>query len=105
VAFAQAFGAYASIGIEYGFHLSATRAVARNRDSTSKPANLVAGVMGVRLLLAACAVVIALIFESSIPLFRANPVLLWAPVFWLCFPRPVLRSLAYPRPWPQQKFS
>jgi PST family polysaccharide transporter len=29
VAFAQAFGAYASIGIEYGFHLSATRAVAK----------------------------------------------------------------------------
>ncbi len=82
VAFAQAFGAYASIGIEYGFHLSATRAVAKNRESTSELANLVAGVMGAKLLLAAAAVLVALFLESWIPLFRANPVFLWAAVFW-----------------------
>jgi polysaccharide transporter, PST family len=82
VAFAQAFGAYASIGIEYGFHLSATRAVAKNRDSTSELANLVAGVMGAKLLLAAGAVVIAPMLESWIPLFRANPVFLWVAIFW-----------------------
>jgi polysaccharide transporter, PST family len=82
VAFAQAFGAYTSIGIEYGFHLSATRSVAKNRDSTSELANLVAGVMGAKVLLAGCAVVLALMLESWIPLFRANPVFLWAAVFW-----------------------
>ena len=82
VAFAQAFGAYAGIGIEYGFHLSATRAVAKNRDSTSELANLVAGVMGAKLLLAAGAVVVALLLESLVPLFRQNPVFLWAAVFW-----------------------
>ena len=82
VAFAQAFGAYASIGIEYGFHLSATRAVARNRDSTSDLANLVAGVMGAKLFLAAGAVLLALFLESLIPLFRAHPIFLWAAVFW-----------------------
>lgn len=81
VAFAQAFGAYASIGIEYGFHLSATRRVAKNRDSASELANLVAGVAGAKLLLAAGAVAIALVLESWIPLFRANPVFLWAAVF------------------------
>jgi PST family polysaccharide transporter len=82
VAFAQAFGAYASIGIEYGFHLSATRAVAKNRESRSELANLVAGVMGAKLLLAAAAVLVAFFLESWIPLFRANPVFLWAAVFW-----------------------
>ena len=82
VAFAQAFGAYASIGIEYGFHLSATRAVAKNRSSTSELANLVAGVMGSKLLLAAGAMLVAFFLESWIPLFRANPLFLWAAVFW-----------------------
>ncbi|MGA8182110.1 MAG: oligosaccharide flippase family protein, partial [Terriglobia bacterium] len=82
VAFAQAFGAYASIVIEYGFHLSATRAVARSRDSLDELANLVAGVMGARVMLAAGAVLLALLLESWIPMFRAHPVFLWAAVFW-----------------------
>ena len=82
VAFAQAFGAYAGIGVEYGFNLSATRAVAKNRQSASELANLVAGVMGAKLLLSACVVILALFLESWIPLFRANPVFLWAAVFW-----------------------
>ncbi|HKT12763.1 MAG TPA: flippase [Terriglobia bacterium] len=82
VAFAQAFGAYAGIGIEYGFHLSATRAVAKNRESTSELASLVAGVMGAKVLLAAGAVLLAAFLESWIPLFRAHPAFLWAAVFW-----------------------
>lgn len=82
VAFAQAFGAYAAIGIEYGFHLSATRDVTKNRDSKSKLAGLVAGVMGAKLLLAAGAVGLALLLESWIPLFRQHPIFLWAAVFW-----------------------
>ncbi|HEX5413581.1 MAG TPA: oligosaccharide flippase family protein [Terriglobia bacterium] len=82
VAFAQAFGAYASIGIEYGFHLSATRAVAKNRGSVGELANLVAGVVGAKLLLAAGAVIVALCLGSWIPLFHAHPAFLWAAVFW-----------------------
>jgi len=82
VAFAQAFGSYAGAGIEYGFHLSATRAVARNRDSRDELAGLVAGVMGAKAMLAAGAVILAVFLESWIPLFRENPVFLWAAVFW-----------------------
>src|SRR5690348_1054042 len=81
VAFAQAFGAYASTGIEYGFHLSATRAVAKNRDSVAELADLIAGVMGAKLVLAAGAVIIALCMGAWIPLFRAHPAFLWAAVF------------------------
>jgi len=82
VAFAQAFGAYASVGIEYGFSLSATREVAKNRDSRSELANLLAGVMGAKLLLAAGAVALALLIEPWVPLFREHPIFLWAAVFW-----------------------
>lgn len=82
VAFAQAFGSYIGIGIEYGFNLSATRAVAKNRESTNELANLVAGVMGARLALAFGAALLALLLESWIPLFRTHPVFLWAAVFW-----------------------
>lgn len=82
VAFAQAFGAYAGIGIEYGFQLSATRAVAKNRESTGELANLVAGVMGAKVLLATTIVILAYFLESWIPLFRKNPIYLWAAVFW-----------------------
>lgn len=82
VAFAQAFGAYASIGIEYGFHLSATRAVTKNRDSIGELANLVAGVMGAKMVLTAGAVIIALCLGAWIPLFNAHPAFLWAAVFW-----------------------
>jgi len=82
VAFAQAFGAYVSIGIEYGFHLSATRAAAKNRDSIGELANLVAGVMGAKMVLTAGAVIIALCLGAWIPLFHAHPAFLWAAVFW-----------------------
>ncbi len=82
VAFAQAFGAYVAIGIGYGFDLSATREVAKNRHSKAELANLLAGVMGAKLLLAAGAVVLAFLIEPWVPLFHSHPVFLWAAVFW-----------------------
>jgi PST family polysaccharide transporter len=82
VAFAQAFGAYAGIGIEYGFHLSATRAVAASRESKAELANLVAGVMGAKLLLAMGAAALALLIKPWVPLFHDHPAYLWAAVFW-----------------------
>lgn len=82
VAFAQAFGAYAGVGIEYGFHLSATREVAKNQNSKGQLANLMAGVMGAKLLLAAGFVLLAFLIEPWIPLFHKHPIFLWAAVFW-----------------------
>lgn len=82
VAFAQAFGAYLAVGIGYGFDLSATREAAKNRDSKTELANLLAGVMGAKLLLAAVAVALALLIEPWVPLFRRHPIFLWAAVFW-----------------------
>src|SRR5579885_1760854 len=82
VAFAQAFAAYAGIAIEYGFHLSATRAVAAGRDCRTKLADLAAGVMGAKFLLAAGVAALAFLIEPRVPLFRNHPVYLWAAIFW-----------------------
>lgn len=82
VAFAQAFGAYVAVAIGYGFDLSASREVAKKRDSETDLANLLAGVMGAKLLLAAAAVALALLIEPWVPLFHQHPVFLWAAVFW-----------------------
>lgn len=82
VAFAQAFGAYVAVGVGYGFDLSASREVAKNLDSKTELANLVAGVMGAKLLLAVGAVALAFLVEPCIPLLHRHPIFLWAAVFW-----------------------
>lgn len=82
VAFAQAFGAYASMGIDYGFSFSATREVAKNRGSKDELAKLMAGVTGAKVVLAAGAVSLAFLIEPLVPLFRRHPIFLWAAVFW-----------------------
>lgn len=82
VAFAQAFAAYTAVAIGYGFDLSASREVAKNRDCKSDLADLMAGVMGAKLLLSAGAVAVAFLVERWVHLFRQHPAFLWAAVFW-----------------------
>jgi PST family polysaccharide transporter len=80
--FAQSFAISLGIVAEYGFWLSATREVARHRDDRDMLSTIVAGVMGAKTMLAVGAVVLGLLFERTIPLFRQHPPLLWAAVFW-----------------------
>ncbi|HXW14921.1 MAG TPA: flippase [Terriglobia bacterium] len=80
--FAQSFGLSLGVVAEYGFWLSANREVARHRDDRDKLSTIVAGVMGAKALLAVGAIVIGLLVEPVIPLFRQHPRLLWAAVFW-----------------------
>jgi len=82
VAMAQAFGQYLAIVVEYGFGLSATREVARARDSLERRAELLAGVMGAKALLALPAVGLAWLASRRIAAFRDDPLVLWAGVFW-----------------------
>ena len=82
VAFSQAFGAYASLAVEFGFDYSATREVAKSRDSKDTLSNLVAGVVGAKVLLAVCAVTLAIVAEKWIPLFRRHAIFFWAAIFW-----------------------
>jgi PST family polysaccharide transporter len=82
VAFAQSFGSYVSILGEYGFSLSGTREVARNRDDRSKLAETVAGVLGAKAVLIAASFPLALLTSRWVPIFREHPALFWGAMFW-----------------------
>jgi PST family polysaccharide transporter len=82
VAFAQSFGTFVTLVAEYGFALSATREVAQHRLDREKLANILAGVLGAKGLLAMASLVVAVMISSWVPIFREHPALLWAGMFW-----------------------
>ena len=82
VAFAQAFGAYLSLFVEYGFALSATREIARHRENDETLAEITAGVLGAKGVLAAGTIAVALVARWCVPIFESHPDLLWAATFW-----------------------
>ncbi|WP_243028291.1 oligosaccharide flippase family protein [Thermus albus] len=83
LAFAQAFAGYLQLVVEYGFGLSATRQVAQARDSLKGRAEILAGVLGAKLLLSL--LILGLAFAIA-PLlrdrFHGHTPLFWAAVFW-----------------------
>src|SRR5579884_1637111 len=78
VAFVTALGDFLVILIEFGFNLSATREIARHRDSPAKCGEVMAGVLGAQGLLAALAMVFALAAAQCVPTLRSDPRLLSA---------------------------
>jgi PST family polysaccharide transporter len=78
VAFAQALGLYISIVVEFGFQLSATRRIARMRDDPEQLAQIVAGVIGAKVLLAIGCVVAMLVLQHFMASFRQYGLILWA---------------------------
>jgi PST family polysaccharide transporter len=77
--FSQSFAAALMLLVEYGFTLSATRAVARLREDDGALARLVGEVQLSKALLCACACVIAGGVGVLVPSFRAHPwLLVWA---------------------------
>ena len=82
VAFAQSLGEFIVLIIEFGFNLSATREIARNRESKRMCGEIMAGVLGAQLALALSAIVITLIAGHWIPLLRDNARLLGAGLFY-----------------------
>jgi hypothetical protein len=78
VAFAQAFAVYGIVTVEYGFEFAGTRAVAQGREQAGRLNELVAGVLGKQLLLAAAASLVAVVIQLLVPAFRDQPLLLWA---------------------------
>lgn len=81
VAFSLAFGVYVSLLVEYGFDLSATRDVSLYRDVRDRLADLLAGVLGAKVLLALLAIGITFLVQRWVPIFRDHPALLWAGLF------------------------
>jgi PST family polysaccharide transporter len=82
VAFTQSLGEFIVLVIEFGFNLSATREMARNRDSKEVCSQIVAGVLGAQVLLAVIAVAVALVLSNWIPILRDNPLLLASGLFY-----------------------
>lgn len=80
--FALAFSAYATVIIEYGFSLSGTREVARNRARPEVLGHLVPDVFVAKAMLAACVVLAMLLGLRWIPIFRQNPALLVGSCLW-----------------------
>lgn len=80
VAMAQGLGNYLNLVVEYGFNLSATREVARNRESPDQIADLVAGVVAAKLLLAGAALLLTWMLQQVVPGLHEHPEVLWAGV-------------------------
>ena len=76
VIFAQSFAIWCSLFIEYGFQLSASRELARNRDYPDKVAQLVASIHGVKILFVLLSVFIAIISYFLVPFFHTNRIFL-----------------------------
>lgn len=76
VIFAQSFGLWASLVVEYGFNYSATRAVARGRDQEEEVSRIAAEVLGAKLLLLSVILLVALGAGFTVSMFRDHPIYL-----------------------------
>jgi PST family polysaccharide transporter len=77
VIFAQSFSGWTGLVMEYGFGFSATREIARNRETPERSAEVAAGVMGASLMLMTLATFVAALVLFTVPKFRAHPIYLW----------------------------
>jgi PST family polysaccharide transporter len=78
VAFVSAMAELIVILIEFGFTLSATRSIARNRDDAFQRGRITIGVLSAQTMLAAFGVTLALVASRFIPLLRDHAALLAA---------------------------
>jgi PST family polysaccharide transporter len=81
VAFALAFGGFVGLVVEYGFIFSATREVSLHRNTRDRLAELLAGVLGAKVLLALPAVGVAFLVRPWMPPFQEQPALFYAGIF------------------------
>lgn len=82
IAFSQALGGYTGMIVEFGFYLSANREIARYRDQRQKRGEILAGVLGARVLLCILCIALSLPARIWIPVYRQQPELFWAGLFW-----------------------
>lgn len=82
VAFMQSLAEFVVLVIEFGFNLSATREVARNRESREACSEIMAGVLGAQLMLALGGTLAALLVSRFVPLLHDNPRLVAAGLFY-----------------------
>ena len=80
--FAQSFGLWLVLVIEFGFDLSGTRIVSRIRGNPTRLAEVVLGVQSAKMLALLLTIPFAVAAFIAVPLFRDNPIyLLWGFLF------------------------
>ena len=80
--FAQSFGLWLVLVIEFGFDLSGTRIVSRIREDPTRLAEVVLGVQSAKILALLLTIPLAVAAFIAVPLFRENPAyLLWGFLF------------------------
>lgn len=82
VLFAQAIGGMVAIAVEYGFDFSATRETARFEGNTKRLRELIAGVLGAKVLLALVGLGAALLARPYTTRVAPSPALFWASTLW-----------------------
>jgi polysaccharide transporter, PST family len=81
-AFFQSFALYANTIVDYSFIMAGTRDVSRQRANLSGRADLLAGVIGAKLLLASGVLISCLMLHFLVPAFHAHPLIYWMGIFW-----------------------
>jgi len=84
LAFTQSFGQSFNIIVEYGFYLSGTREVARNRENPEVISKLLASIMSAKMLLILLCLIPSILLSYLIYNFRAFPIIFWWGIFWAC---------------------
>ena len=82
VVFAQAIGAVIALFVEYGFDISASRETSRHRDEPKHLANLISGVLGAKVVLAALCVCGAIFSRRFTHHIAPSEALFWASTAW-----------------------
>jgi polysaccharide transporter, PST family len=76
--FAQSFAAWTAMTVEYGFNLSATREIARNRENKERLVDTAAGVLGAKTILLGGLLVVMVVAGITVANLREHPAyLLW----------------------------
>jgi PST family polysaccharide transporter len=78
----QSFSLYAWTVIDYSFIMVGTREVSRQRANPQARAELIAGVVGAKLLLASAVVATGLVVQQIVPTFQLHPLIFWMGIFW-----------------------
>ena len=82
VVFAQAIGSVIAIFVEYGFDISASRETSRHRDEPGRLAELISGVLGAKVLLAALCICGAIFSRRFTHHIAPSAALFWASTAW-----------------------
>ena len=82
VVFAQAIGDVIASVVEYGFDISASRETSRNRDQPERLSELISGVLGAKVLLAAVCIAGAIFSRRFTHHVAPSMALFWASTIW-----------------------